>query len=154
MIAINRILHPSDFSDNSNHALKYACTLAEYFKAELHLLNVVVEPLVSVSPPIGGFLPADYYQNIVEQAEKNLQNLVNENVQSDLKTVQETVSGTPFLEIVRYSRNHNIDMLVMGTHGYTGIKHLIMGSVAENVVRKAPCPVLTVHADDHEFVMP
>ena len=60
----------------------------------------------------------------------------------------------PFVEIIRYAKENAIDMIVMGTHGYSGVKHLILGSVAENVVRKAPCPVLTIRPENHQFVMP
>ena len=62
--------------------------------------------------------------------------------------------GHPSLEIIRYAKDHEIDIIVMGTHGRTGVGHMLMGSVAEKVVRKAPCPVLTVRHPDHEFVMP
>ena len=65
-----------------------------------------------------------------------------------------TLVGTPFVEIIRYAREHEIDLIVMGTHGRGLIAHVLMGSVAEKVVRKAPCPVLTVRHPEHEFVMP
>ena len=62
--------------------------------------------------------------------------------------------GTPFLEIIRYAREHEIDLIVMGTHGRSGLGHVLIGSVAERVVRKSPCPVLTIRPGGHEFVMP
>jgi nucleotide-binding universal stress UspA family protein len=62
--------------------------------------------------------------------------------------------GTPFVEIVRYARREVIDLIVMGTHGRGAIAHMLLGSVAERVIRKAPCPVLTVRPEEHEFVMP
>jgi len=64
------------------------------------------------------------------------------------------VVGSPFVEIVRYARTHDIDLVIMGTHGRGPIAHMLMGSTAERVVRKAPCPVLTVKHPEHEFVMP
>jgi len=62
--------------------------------------------------------------------------------------------GSPFLEIIRYAKDHDIDLIVMGTHGRGPIAHMLMGSVAEKVVRRAPCPVLTVKHPEHKFVMP
>jgi nucleotide-binding universal stress UspA family protein len=62
--------------------------------------------------------------------------------------------GTPFLEIVRYAKEHEMDLIVLGTHGRSGLAHVLMGSVAERVVRKSPCPVLTVRPTEHQFVMP
>ena len=66
----------------------------------------------------------------------------------------ELVTGSPFLQVVRMARKEGVDLIVMGTHGRTGLAHVLMGSVAEKVVRKAPCPVLTVKHPEHEFVMP
>ena len=68
--------------------------------------------------------------------------------------VRELRKGSPFLEIVRYAKDKNIDLIVLGTHGRSGLSHVLLGSVAERVVRKAPCPVLTVRHPEHEFVMP
>ena len=63
-------------------------------------------------------------------------------------------TGVPFLEIIRYAKELEIDLIVLGTHGRTGLAHVLLGSVAERVVRKSPCPVLTVHPKGHQFVMP
>ena len=71
------------------------------------------------------------------------------------KTIVKVVrQGPPFLEIVRYAQEANIDLIVLGTHGRGGLAHMLLGSVAEKVVRKAPCPVLTVRHPEHEFVAP
>ena len=64
------------------------------------------------------------------------------------------VRGRPFVEIIRYAREKKIDIIVVGTHGHSGLTHILMGSVAEKVVRKSPCPVLTIRHPDHEFEMP
>ena len=154
MINIQRILHPTDFSDNSRRSLDYACTLASRFQAELHLLYVVADALVSVAPPMSGFLPEGYAEDVMQSAENNLAQFDLGNEVGGLSVVREVVHGSAFLEIIRYANDKEMDMIVMGTHGYTGLMHLLMGSVAENVVRKASCPVLTVHPEDHKFVMP
>ena len=72
----------------------------------------------------------------------------------DLRIIPQVGEGTPFEEIVRFAREKDIDLIVMGTHGHTGLAHLFLGSVAEKVVRRAPCPVLTVRHPEHEFVHP
>jgi nucleotide-binding universal stress UspA family protein len=154
MIKLEKILHPSDFSENSTHALKYACAFAEHFGAELHLLNVVSDPVVAVSPPMSGFLPEGYYQEVLKNAENKLAKIPKADWAKDTKIVRKAVEGSAFTEIVRYARENEIGMIVLGTHGHSGLMHLILGSVAENVVRKASCPVLTIHPDDHHFVMP
>jgi nucleotide-binding universal stress UspA family protein len=70
------------------------------------------------------------------------------------RVTRSVIRGTPFVEIVRYAREQNVDLIVMGTHGRTGLEHALIGSVTEKVVRKAPCPVLTVRPEGHQFVMP
>lgn len=153
MLNINHILHPTDFSDCSNHALRYACSLATQFGAELHLLHAVRESDM-VAPYMTGFVPSDYYQQQMQFAEEELSELPGKVMNHSGSVTRNVCEGVPFVEIIRYSKDNAIDLIVMGTHGYSGLKHLILGSVAENVVRKAPVPVLTVRPEDHEFVMP
>lgn len=153
MLTLKRILHPTDFSDGSNRALKYACSLATQFNTELHLINVVHDAGL-ISPPISGFIPPDYYKQQIQYATEELAALPEKVLSHSGSVVRNVCEGIPFVQIIRYAKEHAIDMIVMGTHGYTGVKHMIMGSVAENVVRKAPCPVLTIRAENHEFVMP
>ena len=70
------------------------------------------------------------------------------------KVIRSTRTGPPFVEIIRYAKEHDVDLLIMGTHGRGGLAHMLLGSVAEKVVRKSPCPVLTVRPDQHQFAMP
>ena len=153
MLNLKHILHPTDFSDGSSQAMKYACSLATQFGAELHLVNVVYDTGL-ISPPISGFIPPDYYKQQIQYATEELAALPEKVINHSGSVVRNVCEGVPFVEIIRYARENAIDMIVMGTHGYTGVKHLIMGSVAENVVRKSPCPVLTVHPENYQFVMP
>lgn len=143
MIKLSRILHPTDFSDNSNAALGYACELAEKFGAELHLLNVI-QTLAMAAPPYDGMAGGDFYETLRRQADEQLAGLPASQTAYGGEVVREIRDGRPFLEIIRYARERDIDLIVMATHGRTGIEHLLIGSVAENTVRKAPCPVLTV----------
>ncbi len=155
MIQMQRILVPIDFSEFGEHSIRYGCEFAKKFSAELHLLNVV-EDIYPIVPEPGTASPitGEYLVGLKESSERAIENLPEAEWQSDLKIVRSVVSGTPFLEIIRYARKEDIDMIVIGTHGRSGLIHALMGSVAEKVVRKAPCPVLTVRPEGHDFVMP
>ena len=155
MITLQRILLPTDFSEYSACASKYACAFVEQFEAELHLFHVFQEAIATVPmadvpfPPVGSYLA-----ELEKSATVELANVLDRQWTEGKRVVYATAPGTPFVEIIRYARDNDIDMIVMGTHGRTGLAHMLMGSVAEKVVRKAPCPVLTVHPADHQFVMP
>jgi len=154
MINLKRILLPTDFSEYSEEATRYACELAERFDAELHLLHVL-EVHVNPTPAFGGGLAlGSYVKESQEIAEKALSNVLDPEWAKDRAVIRATTDGPTFVEIVRYAKKHDIDMIVIGTHGHTGLTHVLMGSVAENVVRKSPCPVLTVRPGQHQFVMP
>lgn len=155
MIQMKRILVPIDFSEFGKHSIRYGCEFAKKFSAEIHLLNVV-EDIYPIIPEPGTASPitGEYLIGLKESSERAIENLPEADWQADLKVVRSVVSGTPFLEIIRYARRENIDMIVIGTHGRSGLIHALMGSVAEKVVRKAPCPVLSVRPEGHDFVMP
>lgn len=156
MIQINRILVPFDFSEFGKHALRYGCEFARRFGSELHVLNVV-EDIYPMVPEAGLLLPAqgDYLAQMQESARKALAILPpTEWCQGVSQIVRHVGTGAPFLEVIRYAREQEIDLIVIGTHGRTGLVHMLMGSVAEKIVRKSPCPVLTVRPEGHDFVMP
>ena len=154
MINLNRILYPTDFSEYSAVAAKYACAFADQFNAELHLLHVL--EVHSSSTPLfaGGLALAPQVQESKAAAESELDKVLDPQWQKGKRVVEATAEGTPFLEIIRYAKQNDIDLIVMGTHGRSALKQVLLGSVAEKVVRKAPCPVLTVRPGGHEFVMP
>lgn len=155
MIQLARILLPTDFSENSNVALKYACAFAEKFSSELHLLHVVQDLVAMVPEPGLAFPPpGDYMNELKASAEQALVRLPGDDCGKVGAVVREVRQGPPFVEIIRYAREREIDLIVMGTHGHSGLAHMFLGSVAERVVRKAPCPVLTVRPGEHQFVMP
>ena len=155
MAAIKLIVYPTDFSDLSRHALDHAILLAERFDAALHCVHVLDDSYqywmtlsaeaIPVAPPI---------EELAAAAEKELEQFVAEHVPAGLHAERTVLRGRPFIEIIRYAREVGADMIVMGTHGRSAIKQVLLGSVAEKVVRKAPCPVLTVRHPEHNFEMP
>jgi nucleotide-binding universal stress UspA family protein len=146
---------PTDFSKYSHSALTYASAFAEKFGAELYLLHVVqdlalfIPEAVSVAPPVAP--PAEQMTAAVRDA---LQRVVAENDLARFTVHCEVREGTPFYEIIQFAKESDIDLIIMGTHGRGGLAHVLLGSVTEKVVRKAPCPVLTVRHPEHEFVHP
>jgi nucleotide-binding universal stress UspA family protein len=155
MIDLHRILVPTDFSKHSENALNYAAAFAEKFAAELHLLHVVqdlalfIPEAVTAAPPI-----APPVEQLTEAVREALDRVIAQNQLRRFAVKAEVREGNPFYEIIRYAKEKDIDLIIMGTHGHTGLIHVLLGSVAEKIVRKAPCPVLTVRHPEHEFVHP
>jgi nucleotide-binding universal stress UspA family protein len=155
MIDLKRILLPTDFSKHSQNALAYATAFAEKFGAEIYLLHVVqdlaifIPEAVSVSPPM---VPP--VEQFTAAARASLLQVAVENKLDRFGVQVEVREGTPFYEIIQVAREKDVDLIIMGTHGRGGLTHVLLGSVTEKVVRKAPCPVLTVRHPEHEFVHP
>jgi nucleotide-binding universal stress UspA family protein len=151
MIKLKTILVPVDFSDCSDAAVKYGYALSEAFGATLHLLNVVQDPYTLPWAAEGFAAPiADLLADWEGQAKRRLAETVP--TAAAATTVLKTQVGSPHREIVRYATEHQVDLIVLGTHGRGPLGHMLLGSVAERVVRTAPCPVLTVRHPQREFV--
>jgi nucleotide-binding universal stress UspA family protein len=143
-IPLGRILVPTDFSEKARMALSYGVALAERLGSTLHVLHVV-EAVVNVSPLPQEFGARDELDRAIgESAWGELNQLLSAEERKRLKVEFAIEWGVPATEIIRYAHARRIDLIAMGTHGSGGVKHLILGSVAESVVRSAPCPVLTV----------
>ena len=153
--SIRRILCPTDFSPPARQALDYAMALTEKFAAELHVLHVVENPALPVhGSRFSWALPDDILPRLVHQAELELALAVP---QDDLQTIDQrmvrTVKvGHPVSAMIEYANEHTIDLIVIGTHGRTGVSRLLLGSVAEKLIRLSICPVLTVHPKGHQFI--
>lgn len=144
MYVIRKILAPIDFSDHARHAFGYARTFAERWNAELHLLNVI-EP--AVFPTEAGLTPIGMMQLSEEMetsARKNIAEMAASEELGGLSVQTAVVHGRASSAIIDYAGAHGIDLIIIATHGRTGLEHLIFGSTAERVVRESPCPVLTV----------
>ena len=152
---IRRILIPTDFSPPARQAEHYAVALAEKFEAELHVLHVVEDPALPVhGSRYSWAVPDDILPRLLEKAEHNLKLAVPT---ADMKLIEQRLVrkiqvGHPVHSIIEYATGHEIDLIVIGTHGRSGLSHLLLGSSAEKLVRSATCPVLTVHPDGHQFV--
>jgi nucleotide-binding universal stress UspA family protein len=141
-----RILVPTDFSEPSDAALEYARALAEKFCASLHLLHVI-EPGYATGAFSNEACVAEApgaYEMLVKEAQAKFASRVFPSDRARHRVTTEAMTGVSAATIVEYAADQNMDLIVMGTHGRTGLAHLLMGSVAEHVVRTAPCPVLTV----------
>ncbi len=153
MINIKNILCPVDYSVYSEKALQYAIEFAGKYGAKLFLIHVLDIRVYDINDP-------DLYNvNIVDaetisKLKERLLKCVTEDTKGRVSVEAIVLQGVPFAEIIKASKEYDIDLIVLGTHGRTGLSHAIMGSVAEKVVRKAPCPVLTVRHPEHDFVMP
>lgn len=153
MISIKNVLCPTDFSKYADHALSYGVEFCTRFGATLHLHHSVTTPYMSVAYEIG---PETAIAR--DQAEKEARRLIDAraaDLRSKTLNVQTHITvGVPFIDIIQLGREKQIDLIVIATHGRTGLQQIMIGSTAERVVRKSPCPVLTVRHPEHEFVLP
>ncbi len=153
-IRIETVVCAVDFSEPSDYALRYALKLCRVFQARLNLLHVVEVPFLpsySMADVPDLNLPIEQLE---ESARERMEELLSECRDEYQQVEGDVVAGSPFVEIINYARQLKADLIVMGTHGRSGLKHLLIGSVAEKVVRKAPCPVLTAKHPHQDFEMP
>ena len=154
MISLGTILVATDFSEPSECAVKYGRALAEAFRGSLHVLHVVPDSMaLPWATMADGMAMADVQKRWETEARERLQKLVSGSGTSHVPVELSIRAGDPVREITGYARGQAVDLIVLGTHGRGPVAHMIMGSVAERVVRTAPCPVLTVRQPQHEFVM-
>ncbi len=145
---IQRILFPTDFSEHSQAAEASACQLADLFGAELHVLHVLSDLFLQVPQTAVAFLvPPKILEDVVHSAEEEIQKVPSSGRVSSGKVVRAVRIGSSYDMIVQYAQEFQVDLIVIGTHGRTGLPHVLLGSVAERVVQHAKCPVLTVRPD-------
>jgi nucleotide-binding universal stress UspA family protein len=144
-MTISRILVPTDFSEDATAAFQYALELARTFRAHVHLLHVIEDPVAA------GMWSSEVYTTEIAGLQIKLVRDAEERLKREIppdagRVSTEVRSGGATQQILDAARERDADLIVMGTHGRTGVAHVVMGSVAERVLRRAPCPVLTLRA--------
>jgi nucleotide-binding universal stress UspA family protein len=158
MIAIKTILLPTDGSECSAKAMAYALSFAKQYGGRVVALHVVdqrwEEHTRIVFAEVGQDMTQKIRNGYEEEARRILREVTDAAGKVGVSVETRVVSGIPSEYIVRVAQELPADLIIMGTHGRAGMSHLLLGSVAERVVRKAPCPVLTVRKEEHDFVTP
>ena len=156
---IQTILVPTDFSEPTREVMEFAVYLAKTFRAKLMLLHVfqtlplaeAVNWLDTVAPPVA---ESGLWEQLKTAAQQQMARLKEKYQNAGVELETRLVDGVPFVEIIRLAKEEKIGLILMGSHGHTGVRHLLIGSVAEKVVRKATCPVLVVKPQNFHFEMP
>lgn len=146
---IRKILVPIDFSEHAQKALRYALAFATQFDAEVTLVHIVEQ---MVYPGDWMYPPLAVTDFAAEKREQMLERLRSLDAGSGVKTHHVVRLGRAWQEVTEIAREQQTDMIILATHGYTGLKHVLLGSVAEKIVRHAPCPVLSVRPADRDFL--
>ena len=156
MVNIKTILLPTDGSECSAKAMAYALSFAKQYGARvvaLHVIDQRWEEQTRVAfAEVGQDLTRKIRDGYAEEARRILREVAEAGAKAGAPVETRVVTGIPSEDIVRVGKDLPADVIIMGTHGRTGISHLFLGSVAERVVRRAPCPVLTVRKEEHDFV--
>ena len=142
---VKKILFPTDFSDASKNALEYAVYMQKVFKAELEIVHVIFDETYLITM----YVPQGTLQGFLGELEAGAQQHLDDFVKScdllqNVKFTTKLLKGTPYAEIVKWAKEGNFDLIVLGTHGRTGLEHVLFGSTAEKVIGRASCPVMTV----------
>lgn len=144
MELIRNILVPIDFSDYSKNALRYAAQFAKQFNAKIFLVYVVEPMIYPADFSMGQVAIPSMDSDLQNRAAQELKVLAKNFIESTINFETLIKTGKPFVEINETAKEVDADIIIMATHGHTGVEHLLFGSTAEKVVRKAPCPVLTL----------
>lgn len=151
---IKKILFPTDFSEGSDEVFSYVLSMAKKFRASIDIIHVIHE----FADITGFYVPHISYdvleKEMEEAAFKNMKSFCDKKIGNGINYKIHTRKGTPFVEIIKAAREMESDLIIMGTHGRTGIDHVLFGSTAEKVVRKSPVAVLTVRCGGRDFSMP
>jgi len=149
-----KIVFTTDFSESAHFAMPFAVDIAQKYDAELTLVHVI-EPIVTpVDFAWGTYNYPDIEKQVNSYAEDSIKKLVEQEIPPSVKTHVVILFGKPWREVISYAKENASDLIVIATHGLSGLSHAIYGSTAEKVIRKSPCPVLTIRHPDVKFEMP
>jgi universal stress protein A len=142
---LTKVLVPTDFSNHSDQALQWGASLAGKYAAQMLLLHVIPPAVEEVSAR--GSASEEAIMDLEAKVEARLYEIISQELQESLPVDVKIAVGKPAEEILRVAHEEAVDLIVMGTHGHTGLTHVLLGSTAETVLRNAPCPVFTVRAE-------
>jgi universal stress protein A len=153
-VTVSRILWPTDFSELSLKAGRYAHALAQHFAAQLHVVHVIPPVMTAdFSVALPATMPVTATDpETIQACREGLQRIVTDRLQAGGNVVQEVLFGNPWSAICEYAEARGVELIVVSTHGRTGLTHIVIGSTAERIVQHAPCPVLTVKATERDFL--
>jgi nucleotide-binding universal stress UspA family protein len=151
MPKIQKIVCPVDFSNCAQQALNYATELAKQFDAELSIVHAYEDPAAYVTPmPMSGYVGpgAELLLELRKQLEVRLAQTTEDVKKQGVRVSSELLEGAPYRVVLDWAKEYGADLIVVGTHGHTGLTHALLGSVTERIVRMAHCPVLTIRTPD------
>jgi len=146
---VEKILFPTDFSEGSYHALPYAVDLARHYNAKLYIIHVIYDIARATDSHIPHISTDELYREMSAWAEKEIERCCVEEVRGLSDVEKKVLMGVPYEEIIKFATDKKIDMIVIGTYGRVGLERFLFGSTAERVVRRAPCPVMSVRIPKH-----
>jgi len=154
MPQITRIVVPIDFSEYSKRAFRYAIDFAQTFGAEMILVYVVEPVIYPADFSFGQVALPSLERELHDRSLEQLNLLIKSEMPEGVSARCVIRSGKPFVEIIQVAKEEHADLIIIATHGHSGIEHVLFGSTAEKVVRKSSCPVLSLRSTEREFVMP
>jgi nucleotide-binding universal stress UspA family protein len=146
---VEKILFPTDFSEGSYHALPYAVDLSKHYSAKLYIIHVIYDIFKATDSHIPHVSADELYREMSDWAGKEIESCCVEEIRGLTNVEKVVLKGIPHEEIINFASEEKIDMIILGTYGKVGIERFIFGSTAEKVVRRAPCPVMTVRIPEH-----
>ncbi len=146
---VERILFPTDFSEGSKHALHCAVDLAEHYNAKLYILHVVYDVTRAIGMHVPHISSDQLFDELNEWAVNEIDKCCIDEISGLSNVEKRVVKGIPYEEILKFADDEKSDLIVMGTYGRVGVQRFIFGNTAERVVRRAPCPVMTVRVPEH-----
>ncbi len=146
---VEKILFPTDFSEGSFHALPFAVDLSKHYNSKLYILHVIYDVAKATYSHIPHVSSDELYKEMSAWAQGEIESCCIEEIRGLPNVEKVVLKGIPYEEVIEFAEKQKIDMIVMGTYGRKGLERFLFGSTAERVVRRAPCPVMTVRVSEH-----